>query len=147
MTSACVPSRAGNMIGVAAEENSGTDVVRTHVKPHLRCLPRHACRGQGGTHRPIQGAMVSLQDAEACVERRDLLFASGAGQSHCSRIPVQRVGISAEGRTIKNLPFTNLLRAYVATWELGVKAPADESQCCEMIVVRSHRASLVGSRV
>ena len=34
-------------------------------------------------------------------------------QSHCSRIPVQRVGISAEGRTIKNLPFTNLLRASV----------------------------------
>ena len=33
----------------------------------------------------------------------------------------------------------------MATWEPGVKAPADESQCCEMLVVRSHRASLVGS--
>ena len=36
-------------------------------------------------------------------------------------------------------------KSHMATWELGVKAPADESQCCEMLVVRSHRASLVGS--
>ena len=68
-----------------------------------------------------------------------------------SMLSVKAVHINANFRSYPPRASWNYFdrsdKSHMATWELGVKAPADESQCCEMLVVRSHRASLVGSRI